>query len=335
MPPELALLGRVLADTWSGHLDRAQTDAVLIEQAALRLGDRDAEWTSSLYRGRVSLARGELPVSLQHFERAGALARELGDPAGTRWTLGGRALCLSMLGRGDDCAAVGQEIADLPPSSGGLFDIDLLQRGRAWVHVCAGRFSTARDTLHEAARQASALGQPAVEVIVRHDLVRLGDDGQEAPLAALAEQCDGPWPTAAAAHASARRSGSGADLMHAANLLAACGARLDAAESATAAAQAHRRSGRPREATSALRAAAHWLEAAPGARTPALVATPDATPLTKREREIAVLAAQQMSAAAIAAELHLSRRTVENHLQRIYTKLGIGSRAELAAALDR
>jgi DNA-binding CsgD family transcriptional regulator len=65
------------------------------------------------------------------------------------------------------------------------------------------------------------------------------------------------------------------------------------------------------------------------------VTTPDATPLTNREREIAALAAQQMSAADIAAQLHLSRRTVENHLQRIYTKLGIGSRAELADALDR
>ena len=119
------------------------------------------------------------------------------------------------------------------------------------------------------------------------------------------------------------------------SLLAACGARLDAAECATAAAEAHRRSGRPRDATAALRAAATWLEVAPGARTPALVATPDATPLTNREREIAVLAAQQMSAADIAAQLHLSRRTVENHLQRIYTKLGIGSRAELADALDR
>ena len=61
MPPELALLGRVLADTWSGHLDRAQSDAVLIERAALALGDRDAEWTAALYRGRVALARGELP----------------------------------------------------------------------------------------------------------------------------------------------------------------------------------------------------------------------------------------------------------------------------------
>jgi DNA-binding CsgD family transcriptional regulator len=83
-----------------------------------------------------------------------------------------------------------------------------------------------------------------------------------------------------------------------------------------------------------MRAAADWLALAPDARTPGLVGTSDATPLTQREREIAVLAAQQLPAADIAAQLHLSRRTVENHLQRIYTKLGISSRSELADVLD-
>ena len=48
---------------------------------------------------------------------------------------------------------------------------------------------------------------------------------------------------------------------------------------------------------------------------------------------MAVLAARQLSAAEIGEQLHLSRRTVENHLQRIYTKLGISSRSELADSL--
>ena len=58
-------------------------------------------------------------------------------------------------------------------------------------------------------------------------------------------------------------------------------------------------------------------------------------PLTAREREIATLAAEELSAQEIADRLFLSRRTVENHLQRIYTKLGINSRAELERELRR
>jgi DNA-binding CsgD family transcriptional regulator len=74
----------------------------------------------------------------------------------------------------------------------------------------------------------------------------------------------------------------------------------------------------------------------PEVRTPGLVATTaTATPLTAREREIAELAARQLSAAEIAERLFLSRRTVENHLQRIYTKLGISSRSELAEVLEQ
>lgn len=335
MPPELALLGRVLSRVWGGWLDDAESDAVRVEQAALALGDRDAEWTTALYRGRVALARGELATALTHFERGAAIARELGDPAGLRWTIGGQTICLSMLGRSQDCAEAAAELDSQPSAAGGLFETDLVSRGRAWAQVSAGRFDDARQTLREAASAASDLGQPAVEVTVRHDLLRLGDEGQAEALASLAEQCVGPWPRAAAAHADARRSADGARLVAAATQLADCGALLEAAECATAAAEAHRRAGRPRDATAAMRAAAAWLAASPGARTPALARASDATPLTRREREIAVLAAQQISATDIAKQLHLSRRTVENHLQRIYTKLGISSRAALAEALNR
>jgi DNA-binding CsgD family transcriptional regulator len=70
-----------------------------------------------------------------------------------------------------------------------------------------------------------------------------------------------------------------------------------------------------------------------GARTPALVLADVPDPLSKREREVALLASRNVSSKEIADRLHVSVRTVENHLQRIYTKLGITSRAELGAAL--
>jgi DNA-binding CsgD family transcriptional regulator len=57
------------------------------------------------------------------------------------------------------------------------------------------------------------------------------------------------------------------------------------------------------------------------------VARPDAR-LTPREREVLELAADGLRDAEIARRLRLSVRTVHNHLQRCYEKLGAHSRAE-------
>ena len=56
-------------------------------------------------------------------------------------------------------------------------------------------------------------------------------------------------------------------------------------------------------------------------------------PLSRRE--IAQLASQGQSSREIADALVVSPRTVENHLQRAYEKLGVRGRADLADALTR
>ncbi|WP_436794130.1 helix-turn-helix transcriptional regulator [Actinospongicola halichondriae] len=53
--------------------------------------------------------------------------------------------------------------------------------------------------------------------------------------------------------------------------------------------------------------------------------------LTAREHEVAVEVAQGLSNREVADRLFISIRTVTSHLDHIYTKLGIGSRAELTA----
>ena len=55
--------------------------------------------------------------------------------------------------------------------------------------------------------------------------------------------------------------------------------------------------------------------------------------LTNRERQVAKLAAEGAKSREIADQLYLSPRTVENHLQRVYTKLGVNGRDALAPAL--
>jgi DNA-binding CsgD family transcriptional regulator len=55
--------------------------------------------------------------------------------------------------------------------------------------------------------------------------------------------------------------------------------------------------------------------------------------LSRRELEVAELAAQRVRSKQIAERLGLSTRTVDNHLMRIYRKLGISGRDELEAIL--
>jgi DNA-binding CsgD family transcriptional regulator len=53
--------------------------------------------------------------------------------------------------------------------------------------------------------------------------------------------------------------------------------------------------------------------------------------LTAREREVFVLLLRGLSNAAIAARLHRSERTVENHVARVLSKVGVANRAQLIA----
>jgi DNA-binding CsgD family transcriptional regulator len=58
-------------------------------------------------------------------------------------------------------------------------------------------------------------------------------------------------------------------------------------------------------------------------------------PLTRREREVAHLIATGMSNRQIAEQLFVSERTVETHVQHIFTKLSFTSRSQVAAWVVR
>jgi DNA-binding NarL/FixJ family response regulator len=57
--------------------------------------------------------------------------------------------------------------------------------------------------------------------------------------------------------------------------------------------------------------------------------------LSTREREVAELVRDRKTNKQIAADLFLSDKTIESHLRNIFFKLGVGSRVEVARAVER
>lgn len=72
---------------------------------------------------------------------------------------------------------------------------------------------------------------------------------------------------------------------------------------------------------------APWCSAAPGTDAPSPAA------LTTREQQIVAALAQELTDREIAAQLRISERTVQNHLQHIYAKLGVRKRAAVVGVV--
>jgi DNA-binding CsgD family transcriptional regulator len=334
--PEAQLIGAVLGHAAGGYLSRAEDDATTGFQSCIEAGDREGQASFSLLRGWVWVEQGRLANASRAFREGASINRDLRDVIALRWCLGGLALAEGMKGNGDAALAAVAELDQMPPNSLIIFEADLPDRGRAWASVAAGEVSRARAILSEAAWRAASGHLWVAEAHLLHDCARLGAPESAAiRLAELAAILDSKLIDAFAGHAAAlvRRSPPG--LESAAESFQALGAWLLAAEASTAAAVIYRAEGQARLASASTRKAAENTAMCGEVRTPGLTGGPEAERLTRREREVAGLAAAGASNKEIAARLYVSARTVENHLQSIYAKLGVTGRDELAEAIRR
>ena len=198
---------------------------------------------------------------------------------------------------------------------------------REWAR---GRSSAAVKLATGAADLAAGRGQRVFELLALHDLTEYGQaDAVADRFAGLASVS--VFAAASAARADALRRRDAEAALAAAAELAACGFLLDATVTARRAEELAREEGRPGVALGAAAAAGEygsWCE-----EPPPPPGDPTTGLLTAREREVATLAAEGRRDAEIAEELYLSVRTVQTHLARVYSKLGISGRKELAGLL--
>ncbi|WFE38695.1 LuxR family transcriptional regulator [Micromonospora sp. WMMD998] len=220
-----------------------------------------------------------------------------------------------------------------------------------WLEQARGATQAAAGDLPGAAKHLCALadrlredGLAGHELLVLLDLVRFDqaaapvgptctDGGRRTVaqrLAELSEQVDGVLPPLVARYGQAAFHGSPDDLLAVADGFAARELVVWAAE-ATAMALHRMRDARAGVPGPARERLGDLLRRCDEISTPALRLLRPA--LSDREWEIAHLAAAGLTSRAIAARLYLSARTVENHLHRVYSKLGVARRSELRAAL--
>lgn len=301
---------------------------------ALANGDRALPTGLAGILGRLHLLRGHVRTALP---LATTAVEDIapGDPSnGLGWWLCQLARVQALAG--DAGAARGrlQQAEDVIRGRGGHLRLALeVQRAHAWAEVAGGQLTAARERLWEVVEQA---GQAvALQAEALHDLVRFGESPARVRplLAPLATPVDSPLIRVAAAHVDALAAQDTTALHTVAERFAQLGLDLFAAEAARQCALLLTSDERPSTAGAARALSARHAARCRGAVTPLLEGTDAGQTLTRREREVAMLAARGASNADIAAALVLSVRTVETYVLRACHKLGITSRTDLADVL--
>ena len=329
------LVERCLALVESGRLAECEALARISYDWSLAGGHQLGQAWFALLLGRAAQYGGRLEEATSRFRECALTFRDLRDHGIRRWALAGLAQVHATLGRSADAAIALDELDTAPPTAVHVLESEVL-RARAWLMVARGANTQARRLLLDAADWANSRGQSGLELAMLHDLVRLGDArGAAARAMTLAPTVQGDLAAARRLHAAGARSRDGSVLDAATEAFADIGANLFAAEAAAHAANAHRRDGHLVAASASAARADELALRCDSAATPALGTSGSsaADQLTERELEIATLAARGRTSREIAMQLSISVRTVDNQLQRAYTKLGISGRRELAARL--
>src|SRR6266540_4234194 len=310
---------------------RAVADAGYRTAVADRSPEQTGGWAG--FRGLVAKAQGQVATAEASFREAVALLDEQDPYRFVRCCLAELASVAAV--RGDQPAATAwlDRAAARQGNANRLFDA-WVELDRAWVAAGAGELTRAHRLARHAADMGRASGQFTFEVVALHDVARLGAPaGVRDRLEELAGLLEGRLAPVLATSAAALAVQDGPALDRVAAAFEDLGALLLAAEAAAAAARAHRAAARDARANASQERAAALAAACQGASTPGLGPGALASTLTTREREVAMLASARTSSREIAARLDLSVRTVDNYLSRVYAKLGVSSRSQLAALL--
>ncbi len=329
--PGVHVFSSIIALGDAGRLDDAAALAERAHQAASSQ-QRGAPLASTTYqRASIALERGRIGTARELARQAVGLYSRHGPVQRRRFPQVTLILACAWTGELDEARAV---LGALGVSVVGISKPNELM-AEGWLLAMEGHPAKALQLMQDAVVAALAVGALGAACRALHSLTRLGHPELAVDrIDEIAADLQGDFHAARVAHVRAAAGRNAEALTHAAESFAAIGAQLLAAEAFADAAWTFRWRGSPRDATRAIERCRAHAARCEGAATPGLLLGDSPVALTTREREIAVLAARGLATKQIAARLYISPRTVDNHLQRVYDKLGITTRAQLAIALE-
>lgn len=327
--PELHSVVRCYAEAGAGMFEhsrtraRAQLDVAVAGQATEAIGGY-ALFLASLVRDL-----GHTDQAIRHADIAVAAYRDLGRGVYLADAKVHRGLALALAGRAEEALADLETVEAMDFADYWYFSPELFQ-ARGWSHAAQGRRQEARADFIESAAISARSGDLTGAMTAWHACARIGFPRPALePMKRIAKQTDSALVATRLLHVAGLANNSADALQQASETFEALDAHLLAGEAAASAAKVLKHHGSTRAAEAWMRRATALLRLQNGPINPVLRHRP-AADLTASEADTARLAAQGLSNAEIAQMLSLSIRTVENRLQRVYVKLGVNGRRELA-----
>jgi DNA-binding CsgD family transcriptional regulator/tetratricopeptide (TPR) repeat protein len=283
---------------------------------------------SNLYRGRFLMFEGKVSSAVRSLKDAALTARA--EPQYGSWCLALLAEAEALLGHSAAATAARSESLSLRANDSLSVFVDE-RRALAWVDAQEGRLSDAIAELWSAADMALERGQRCFELIILDDLLRLGEADAVTRALKASDVVEGALGEVVGLHAQAVHSKRGTDLEVAASSFADVNHLLVASELWAEASTAYRCEGLQARSTKAAKKSHDLAGLCEGGRIRPLTLPDEVEPLSRRQREVALHAAQGATNVEIARSLSLSVRTVESHLYAAFAKLGLTDREELGS----
>jgi DNA-binding CsgD family transcriptional regulator len=342
--------------SWNDDVDGARASIDAARARAAELGDDSSLPLLLRWRTYASWLAGDWKNALRDAEAGYEAAIQNGQPSQQAVLTAVRGLVLAHLGRVSDAREAAQEGLRLAEETGATFGTMLGLSALGFLELSLGNAAEADRHLGPLVARIEAAGvrEPGAARFVPDEieaLIVLGRlEEAEALLARLerrARRLDRASALAAAARCRGLLAAARGDLASAVSDLDVALAEhervpmpFERARTLLVLGGVRRRAKRKRSAREALTASLALFDEL-GAELWAVKARselgriggrgPAAEALTPTERRVAELVAEGRPTKVVAGELFVSVKTVEGHLSRIYAKLGVRSRAELAA----